>query len=210
MRRIGAGLLNCRLGKPLFYFEKVSSTNDVLREKAAAGAPEGSVVIAGAQTAGRGRRGKQWLSIPGKGVYISLLLRPRWPATESPFIAFFAALAAARTLERFNVGAVKLKWPNDLLINGKKIGGVLIEPRISRGQLEFVVAGVGINVLHGAGDLEPLGANAATSCLLEGADVTCEDVIINLLAEFDICYYMIQRGDKKAIIEEWARRSIKK
>lgn len=167
------------------------------------------MIVAGAQTAGRGRRGKKWLSIPGQGVYLSLLLRPCWPATEAPFIAFFAALAAARTLDRFNIGDVKLKWPNDLLINGKKIGGVLIEPRINRGQIEFVVVGVGINVLHSAKDLKPLGTNAATSCLLEGADVTCDDVIINLLAEFDICYYMIQHGDKKAIIDEWVRRSIK-
>lgn len=167
------------------------------------------MVFAGAQTAGRGRRGKQWLSIPGKGIYLSLLLRPRWSATESPFIAFFAALAVARTLERFNIGDVKLKWPNDLLINGKKIGGVLIEPRINRSLLEFVVVGVGINVLHTSDDLKPLGANAATSCLLEGADVSCDEVIINLLAEFDICYYMIQHGDKKTIIEEWAKRSFK-
>jgi len=118
-------------------------------------------------------------------------------------------LAAARTLDRFNVGDVKLKWPNDLLINGKKIGGVLVEPRVSRGMLEFVVVGVGINVRHSAGDLKPLGINAATSCHLEGADVTCDDVIINLLSEFDICYYMVQCGDRKAIMEEWAKRSIK-
>lgn len=209
MRRIGAGLVNCRLGKPLFYLDEVTSTNDVLREKAAAGAPEGCVVIAGTQTAGRGRRGKQWLSIPGKGVYLSLLLRPYWPANESPFLAFFAALAAARTLDRFNINAVKLKWPNDLLVNGKKIGGVLVEPRVHRSQLEFVVVGVGINVLHTREDLSPLGENAATSCLLEGADVACDDVIINLLAEFDICYYMIQHGDKKEIMEEWCQRSVK-
>lgn len=193
----------------MFYYEEVSSTNDILREKAAGGAPEGCVVIAEAQTAGRGRRGKQWLSIPNKGVYLSLLLRPRWPAAESPYIAFFAALAAARALEGLNIGAVRLKWPNDVLIDGKKIGGVLIEPRINHGLLEFVVVGVGINVLHTREDLKPLGANAATSCLLEKADVTCDEVIIRVLTEFDSSYYMIQCDDKKAIIEEWSRRSIK-
>ena len=167
------------------------------------------MVIAGAQSAGRGRRGRQWLSLPGKGVYLSLLLRPRCPATEAPYIAFFAALAAARTLDRFNIGAVKLKWPNDVLINGKKIGGVLIEPRIKGGALEFAVIGVGLNVRHTRDDFKPLGTAAATSCLLEGADITCDDVIINLLAEFDICYYMIQRGDKNTVIEEWAQRNDK-
>jgi len=207
LRRISSALIDCRLGQPLFYYDEVSSTNDILREKAAAGAPEGCVVIAGSQSAGRGRRGKQWLSVPGKGVYLSLLLRPRCPATESPYIAFFAALAVARTLDRFNIGAVKLKWPNDVLINGKKIAGVLIEPRINSGALEFVVVGVGINVLHTRDDFKPLGTDAATSCLLEGADITCDDVIINLLAEFDICYYMIQRGDKMAIMDEWSQRN---
>jgi len=209
LRRINAALVNSRLGKPLYYFGEVGSTNDILRDKAAAGAPEGSVVIAGSQTAGRGRRGNKWLSIPGKGVYLSMLLRPRWPSNESPYIGFFAALAAARALERLNLGNVKLKWPNDILVNGRKIGGVLIEPRLSRGVIEFVVLGVGINVLYTDEDLRVLKPNAATSCLLEGANVTCDEVIINLLSEFDICYYMLQGGDRKSIIEEWSQRSMK-
>lgn len=208
MRRIGSALVNCRLGSHLFYFEEVSSTSDVLRKKAVAGAPEGCVVIAGAQSAGRGRRGKQWLSVPGKGVYLSLLLRPRWPADESPFVAFFSALAVARALEGLNIGAVKLKWPNDVLVKGKKIAGVLIEPRISSGRVEFVMVGIGINVLHRPEDLAPLGKDMATSCFLEGINISCDDVIIRVLAEFDLCYYMIQRGDKVAIIDEWSRRNI--
>jgi len=199
-------LSDCRLGHPLLYFDEVSSTNDVLREKAAAGAPEGTVVVAGAQTAGRGRRGKTWLSIPGKGVYLSLLLRPRWPAMESANIAFFAPLAAARTLERLNIGRVNLKWPNDLLVGGRKIGGVLIESRIQSGMLEFVIVGIGINVMHTRADLKLIGENTATSCLAEGANISPADVIVKLLTEFDVCYYMIQRGDRQAIIDEWSQR----
>lgn len=198
---------DCRLGKPLFYFDEVSSTNDVLRERAAKGAPEGTVVLASSQTSGRGRRGKQWLSVPGKGVYISILLRPRWQSTESPFISFFAALAVARTLDRFNIGAVKLKWPNDVLANGRKIGGVLVEPRVGRGMIDFVVVGVGINVLHSRDDFRQLPGGVATSCRMEGAEVSCEEAVVNLLSEFDICYYMVQRGDRKAIVDEWVQRS---
>lgn len=208
MRRLDSALRDCRFGRPLFYYDEVSSTNDVLREKASAGAPEGCVVIAGAQSAGRGRRGRQWLSVPGKGVYFSLLLRPRWPADETPFVSFFSALAVARALEGLQIGGVKLKWPNDVLVKDKKIAGVLIEPRISAGRVEFIVVGIGINVLHQGKDLEPLGMSAATSCSLEGSHVSCDDVIVRVLSEFDVCYYMIQRGDNKAIIEEWSRRSI--
>lgn len=191
----------------MYYYEETSSTNDILKEKAEAGAPEGCVVIAGAQTAGRGRRGRHWLSLPGKGVYLSLLLRPRWPAGESPFISFFAAVAAAKALERLHVGAVKLKWPNDVLVKDKKIGGVLIEPRVSSSRLDFVVVGIGLNVLHRQDDLQSL-KDKATSCYLEGVKVDCEDVIISILTEFDLCYYMIQRGDKETIVKEWSRRSM--
>ena len=136
-----------------------------------------------------------------------MLLRPRWPADEAPFVAFFSALAVARALEGLEVGEVKLKWPNDVLVNGKKIAGVLIEPRIKSGRVEFVVVGIGINVLHRQEDLEPLGKAAATSCFLEGAHASCDDVVIRVLTEFDLCYYMIQRGDKAAIINEWSRRN---
>jgi len=209
MRRIGAELVNCRLGRPLYYFEEIPSTNDVIREKAAAGAPEGCVVIAGSQTAGRGRRGKNWLSLPGKGVYLSLLLRPRWPAGEAPFISFFAAVAVARALERLRIEGVNLKWPNDVLVNGRKIGGVLIEPRVSSGKIEFVVVGIGVNVGHSAEDLQTLGKDVATSCFLEGMNANCDEVVIRVLTEFDLCYYMIQRGDKNAIISEWLRRGVK-
>jgi len=209
MRRISSALVNCRLGRPLYYFEETASTNDVLREKAAAGAPEGCVVISGAQTAGRGRRGKTWVSLPGKGLYLSLLLRPRWPAGESPFISFFAAVAVARALERLRVDGVRLKWPNDVLVNGKKIGGVLIEPRVNSGQIEFVVVGIGINVAHSLEDLQALGKDAATSCLLEGVEVDRDEIAVRVLNEFDLCYYMIQRGDKAAIISEWSQRSMK-
>jgi BirA family biotin operon repressor/biotin-[acetyl-CoA-carboxylase] ligase len=202
-------LVDCRFGKPLYYLKSVTSTSDFLKERAEKGAPEGCVVVAETQTAGRGRRGRHWLSLPGKGVYLSLLLRPQWPASESPFISIFASLAAARALENLRIGKVNLKWPNDLLVQGKKIGGVLVEPRVNSGQLEFVVVGVGINVLHRHDDLQSLGIGKTTSCYLEGLKVECEDVIARVLAEFDLCYYMIQRGDKATIIKEWSRRSIR-
>lgn len=198
--------MHCRLGRPLYYYAEVASSNDTLKEKAAAGAPEGCVVVAGAQTAGRGRRGRKWLSLPGQGAYFSLLLRPRWPASEAPFISFFAAVAVARALEHLRIGAVNLKWPNDVLVKGKKIGGVLIEPRVSAGRLEFVVVGIGVNILHRAEDLAALGG--ATSCYLEGLNVDGEDVIARIIAEFDLCYYLIQRGDKEAIVREWSQRSV--
>lgn len=206
MRRFKLALINCRFGQPLFYFDEVTSTNDILKEKAEQDAPEGTVVIAGSQTAGRGRRGKKWLSMPGKGVYLSLLLRPHWPATESAFIGFISAVSVARSLTRLNIKGVKLKWPNDILVKGKKIGGVLVEPRISRGSIDFIVVGIGINVSHDQDDFKLLGGDTATSCRLERVRTTCEDVATSLITEFDVCYYTAQRGDKGAILDEWSKR----
>lgn len=206
IRRFKLALVNCRFGQPLFYCDEVTSTNDILKDKAEQGAPEGTVVIAGSQTAGRGRLGKKWLSTPGKGVYVSLLLRPHWPATESAFVGFISAVSAARALSRFGLDKVRLKWPNDILVSGKKIGGVLVEPRISRGSIDFVVVGIGINVSHDQNDFKLLGRDAATSCCLERVKATCEDVAVSLITEFDVCYYSAQRGDKGAILDEWSKR----
>ena len=192
----------------MFYFDEVTSTNDILKEKAEQGTPEGTVVIAGSQTAGRGRRGKKWLSMPGKGVYLSLLLRPHWPATESAFVGFISAVSIARSLSRLDIKEIRLKWPNDILVNGKKIGGVLVEPRISRGSIDFVVVGIGINVSYDQNDFKLLGNDAATSCRLERVKASCEAVAVSLITEFDVCYYTAQRGDKGAILDEWSKRRI--
>lgn len=92
------------LGSPLWFFESVSSTNDVLKQRAEQGAPEGSVVMAATQTRGRGRQGRSWLSLSGQGLYLSVLLRPGWPAADAGLAATMASLATARCLQRFGVG----------------------------------------------------------------------------------------------------------
>ncbi len=194
----------------MLFLDKTGSTNEVLKARAEKGASEGYTVVADYQTSGRGRQGRHWLSLPGKGVYVSVLLRPNWPATDGVFMNICASVAVARALEKWRPKQVKLKWPNDVMINGHKIAGVLVEPRIKRALIEFAVIGIGINVLHCDDDFKTLDPGRATSLRLEGVSVDCDQVLTRVLNELDICYTMAQHDDKSRILKEWSLRQLGK
>src|SRR5690348_7572810 len=130
------------------HFAAVGSTNDTAKELARAGAPEGTIVWAGEQTAGRGRRGRIWASPPGN-LYLSLILRPQAPAAQAAQLGFVAALALGGAIAELAGPQIELrcKWPNDLLANGRKLAGILLESETSaNGEVDFVVLGVGANL----------------------------------------------------------------
>ena len=164
-------------GIPSRWLAEAESTNDVAREWALGGAREGSVVTAGHQTRGRGRRARVWESPPGTGLYASFVLRPGWLAKKAPDLAIVAGMAAFHALEKAGVPNLRVKWPNDILANGKKICGVLVEPRIGDGRIEFAVVGIGINVEQGADDFPPPLREIATSCRLEGAPISVDRML---------------------------------
>jgi len=145
--------------------DRVASTNDEVRELAARGAPAGTVVVARQQTAGRGRLGRQWYSPPGLGLYVSVLLRPGGPVAAMPRYTLAAAVAAAAACREAGATSVEIKWPNDLVADGRKVGGVLAELRPSAPGAELVL-GLGINVGHRAEDFPPALAAQATSLRL--------------------------------------------
>jgi BirA family biotin operon repressor/biotin-[acetyl-CoA-carboxylase] ligase len=131
----------------LVAYETIGSTNDEAKRLARAGEPEGLVIRADQQTAGRGRRGRAWFSPPGN-LYASMLLRPRCRAADAAQLGFVAALGLTDAIaEHAPTVAVRCKWPNDLLANGKKIGGILLETEMVSGDVpEFVVLGMGLNL----------------------------------------------------------------
>lgn len=206
LQKIRMALKDCHLGQPLLFLEKTGSTNDVLKLRAEKGAPEGFTVVAESQTRGRGRHGRPWLSLPGKGVYMSVLLRSHWLATDGVFLNICASVAVARALEHWRPKQVRLKWPNDVMLNGRKIAGVLVEPRIKRAVIEFAVVGIGVNVLHRKSDFEPLGEGLATSLRHEGVAVDCDQVLVRVLHELDICYTIARQDDKSGVLQEWSSR----
>ena len=170
-----------QFGYPRRWLAETASTNDVAREWALAGAPVGALVVAARQTRGRGRRERTWDSPAGTGLYASFVLRPDWPAEQAPNLAIVAGVAAYRALRALGVQNLRIKWPNDVLANGRKICGVLVEPRLGAGRIEFAVVGIGINVGQGAGDFPPDLRLPATSCRLENAPISVDDLLALLV-----------------------------
>ena len=207
IRRITSALAeNHILGNPFFIYDVVDSTNDVLKRQAVVGAPEGYTVSADQQTHGRGRMGKQWLSLKDKGLYLSVLLYPEETFADSILVNMLSAVASARALEKSGVNNVTLKWPNDVLANGRKIAGILVDSGMRSDLKAYAVVGIGVNVAHDENDFRSVGEGLATSCRLEGITIACDDILIHVLKELDACYNIVKQNDKQWVMEEWARR----
>ncbi len=170
------------LGRPLEVFVELPSTNDRLKELALGGAPEGAAVIALSQTHGRGQQGRRWISPPGKGLYLSVLLRPAPENADGAWLAMAAATAVADTLSAAGIPQVSIKPPNDVMTGGRKIAGVLIEPRIGGSGMEFAVVGIGLNLFHTPEDFLSLPPERpATSCRMEGVPIELADAALRVL-----------------------------
>ena len=152
-----------RLGRTLHTFQTVQSTNDLAGQYADSGAPEGTIVTAEQQTKGRGRLGRIWFSPTGTGIYLSVILRPDLPPPGAPGLSVMTALALAETLTAYEPGLVQIKWPNDVLINGRKTAGILTELSAERRKVNHVIIGVGINVNQQPGMFPPEIRPHATS-----------------------------------------------
>ena len=130
----------------IVYFKETDSTNTRAKELASKGSPEGTLVISEKQTKGRGRKGRNWFSPSQAGIYTSLILRPRIPPNEAPKMTLLTAIAVAETLRSLTQLDANIKWPNDILINGKKIAGILTEISTEMDAIDYIVVGLGMNV----------------------------------------------------------------
>jgi BirA family biotin operon repressor/biotin-[acetyl-CoA-carboxylase] ligase len=186
-------------GKRIFHFFKTDSTNRVARELGHAGEPEGAVVIAEEQTAGRGRAGRAWHSQRAAGIYVSLLLRPKLAPVQAPLLTMMAGLSAHSAVQALTGLTVDLKWPNDLLIRGKKAGGILTEMHAEPGQIRFVNVGIGLNVNQEnfPGEL----ASTATSLRIEtGKPQSRMELLVRLLREFESDYNRLLREGVASVV----------
>jgi BirA family biotin operon repressor/biotin-[acetyl-CoA-carboxylase] ligase len=164
--RIRARLTGRVVGRALEVHGVVESTNDLALRAGDRGEPEGLCVVADRQAAGRGRRGRSWVSLPGVGLYASILLRPSVPAERVALVTLAAGLAAADAIRAASGVTGRLKWPNDVLLDGRKVAGVLTEGATIGGTVAHVVVGIGINVNHGQDDFPPELRGQATSLFL--------------------------------------------
>ena len=133
-------------GKNLLIFEKVDSTNNMLRTLAEQGAPEGTLVVAANQTAGKGRRGRSWSAPEGTSIAMSILLRPEFPPERASMLTLVMAMAIARGIREVTGLDAGIKWPNDIVADGKKLCGILTEMSTEMEYIRYVVIGIGINV----------------------------------------------------------------
>ena len=188
------------VGRYVRWHDSIPSTNDLAMRLTEIPVPEGTVVVADEQTAGRGRRGRAWVS-PRGGVWLSVILNPALAPDRLPVVGFAAAIAAGRAIRKTTGLLARLKWPNDVLVHGKKVAGVLTEAAPTPG---WVVAGIGINanVPHDALPQEP-GYPAASLAGLLGKPVDREALIRTLLRELDRSYTMLASAGVEGVLRRW-------
>jgi BirA family biotin operon repressor/biotin-[acetyl-CoA-carboxylase] ligase len=191
---VEARLRTSVLGRPLICLASVESTQDVVRAAARDGAAEGLAVAAGEQTAGKGRSGRSWWSPPAGGLYLSLLLRPDLPGEQVPWITMALALGAAEAIEQVCGLSVDIKWPNDLQWQGRKLAGVLAEGAFTGGRLDYVIAGIGLNVAIDFRDQPELAGRAVSLDQAAGRPVDTVELLAALLEHTEQRYLAIQAG----------------
>lgn len=182
-------------------YSELDSTNTRLRELAIAGAPDTTVVVARAQTAGRGRLGRSWHSPAGAGLYASVLLRTDLDASRAYLLTLAAAISVAESLAGLGVGGVAIKWPNDVLIRERKVSGILLESGLADGALEWAIVGIGVNVRNAAVPDEL--RDRATSLEDEGIDVEPPQVLTRVLERLAVWRPGDDGCDDAEIVARW-------
>ncbi len=191
-------------GHRIFYYPTIASTNDRALELAAAGEPEGGLVLAEEQTGGRGRRERTWTSRARLGIYASLILRPGTEAPRAPIFTFMAAVSVASALREAGGVDARIKWPNDVLVGRRKIAGILGEVRGSEPRIRELVVGMGVNVNHVSGDFPPDLRERATSLRIEtGRPAGRAPILAFLLEGFERRYGRMLRQGGSEILREW-------
>jgi BirA family transcriptional regulator, biotin operon repressor / biotin---[acetyl-CoA-carboxylase] ligase len=196
-------------GRNLRLLDTVPSTQDELRALAEQGAPEGTLVIAEQQTNGRGRMGRTWISTAGKGIWMSLLLRPPVPLPHTPQLTLLAAVALSRAISRIVPLTIGIKWPNDLLVDGKKISGILLESAAEDERLRYVVVGLGVSVNLEPEDYpEELLLKAMSLKMASGSAINRSELIASILEEFERLYGLYLEEGFAPIRALWEAHSV--
>ncbi|WP_110932524.1 biotin--[acetyl-CoA-carboxylase] ligase [Paenibacillus bouchesdurhonensis] len=196
-------------GRRLKLLDVTTSTQEEVRLLAEQGADEGTLVIAEEQTIGRGRQGRKWHSPAGKGIWMSLLLRPQLPLSSAPQLTLLSAVAVCRAVRAVTGVDVGIKWPNDLLANGRKVCGILLESVGEDEMIRYCIAGIGIDVNLESSDLPPELVPIATSLQIESGQKVDRAVLVGLiLAEMEKLYGLYLEEGFAPIGHLWEALSI--
>lgn len=195
------------IGRDIRVFRETESTSDIIEKLARDGVAEGAVVFAESQTRGRGRLGRKWMSPPDKGLWFSVLLRPNCAPQAVTQITIAVSVSLVRAIHLATGIRAEIKWPNDVLIGGKKVAGILTELSAEVDTVKHVVIGIGMDVNLGADEFPPELREIATSLsIVKGAPIDRPSLAAAVLKELDNDYARIRNGQFQAVSEEWEKR----
>lgn len=213
---IANNLCTSIVGRKVEYFDTIDSTNNYAKKLAAEGCPDGTTVVAGQQVAGRGRMGRSWESPANKGIYITVVLRPPMVPEETQILSLAAAVAAARGISDATGIDTGIKWPNDLVIEGRKVCGILVEMSSEVDRVNHIVIGIGLNYSQSDEEFSGGLRNKAISLRVASEGMGACDfkaisrlcVVRSVLRELDSCYQLVLEGRHKEILDMWQRDSV--
>ena len=192
------------VGRDIQVFEQTTSTNDIVEKLARDGVKEGAVVFAESQTRGRGRLGRKWMSPTRRGLWFSILLRPNLHPQETTQLTVAAATALRRAIKTVTGLSAEIKWPNDLLIGGKKVVGILTEMAAEVDRVRYIIIGIGVDVNQDANEFASELRGIATSLkLAAGGEISRAELATEILRELDADYARICARKFPALADEW-------
>lgn len=205
------------IGAMFMRYERVTSTNDIAKERARNGYPEGLVVLTEEQSAGRGRLGRNWVSAYGDALLLSILLRPTWlPPGEAFSLTMMAGVALCEAVEQIASVRAHLKWPNDLVLfvdgEWRKSAGILTEVSVASDMIEWAVVGIGVNVNQApAGAVNGRNLHQTATCIsaAAGQRISRSALLEALLATFDERYAQLQSGERGLLCADWRARLVR-
>ncbi|MGH7830363.1 MAG: biotin--[acetyl-CoA-carboxylase] ligase [Candidatus Binatia bacterium] len=203
---IQQGMETRRVGKTIHHFPELDSTNVYAFQRAQEGAAEGEIVIAEGQTRGKGRMGRAWVSPPYRNLYLSVILRPALAPPRAAQVTLMAAVALAETVRAFLPFPPEIKWPNDILVGGKKLAGILTESSMEADRVRFVIVGIGVN-LNFPKELMPedIRDTATSVIILTRKAVDREEFARRLIQDLDRCYGDLEERGFASLAQRWER-----
>jgi BirA family biotin operon repressor/biotin-[acetyl-CoA-carboxylase] ligase len=199
------GLKTKSLGRKVLYFDSLDSTMDMATKLAMQGCPEGTLVLAEAQSKGRGRMGRAWHSPKYKGLYFSLVLRPKISVDKAAVITLLCGVSIAEAVKEISGSDVQIKWPNDILIRNKKLGGILTEIKAEMDEAAFMIIGVGLNINN---DKKSLITGATSLREEAGSSFKRVEVLRAILQRLEAHYLSFRHKGPAEIIEKWRRLAL--
>ena len=188
------------IGKKVYYFESVPTTMNVAMQLGSEGAPEGALVLAETQTKGKGRLGRTWISPKYKGIYLSLILRPKISPERAPILTLLSAVSICKAIKEVTSLDTQIKWPNDILIHNKKLGGILTELSAEMDEINFVVIGIGLNVNNEKKNLLSIATSLKEQ---KNENVSRINLLQEILRKIEENYLIFQEKGAHPIIEKW-------